>query len=138
VKIVKGEYQNLIGKWAIDRMYEKDNEDLPPWACGDPWMTREFICSASYWFSYGVLCASLGVVTGHLIKKIMRRHGGSLNIARLKSEPGSINDVVLIGDKVCNAFVLRERPEDDLIVRLEIIDDSPGWFDWIGGQQRLF
>ena len=144
--IERGDYDHLVGKWAIDRMYEKENGDLPLWAQGDVWMTREFICGVGYWTGRGIfdepindeLRASVGVITGHSIQKIMKRHGGTLNIARLRGEPGSINDVVLIDNKICNAYVLRERPEEDLIVRLEIIDESPAWFKWIGGQQSLF
>jgi len=148
--INKGDYDYLVGKWAIDYTYEDKDKELPLWADGDVWMTRQFICGVSYWnvsnhferdplpTDLGELTASVGVIHGHFIKKIMERHGGTLNIARLRSEPGSINDVVVIDNKICNAFVLRERPEDDLIIRLEIIEEAPAWFKWIMGQQSMF
>jgi hypothetical protein len=117
-------------------------------------MCQYFICGVDYYIEnnayqvfltdhppkrMGETCATIRVVMGHAAKKIMEKHGGTLNIQKLRpTDWGWINDVVLIDGGIYSAYGIEHNGMEQTERKLTIVDGSPEWFKFIKGQQTLF
>ena len=150
-KIQSGDYDWMIGKWAIDRMYEKEDGEIPLWAKGDPWRLRRFIYSAHYFVDNnsldldpapqytGQLCCTIGVMLGIYAKNRMEEHGGVLMLSGLKGNEGHINHVCHLDGAIYSQPVYKGTLADMKgKPRLILLDDKPEWFRYSHGQATLF